>query len=124
MEDEVLTLAEAASLLKVSDTTVYQLTRSGELPARKVGREWRFLRSRLLAWLAEPGTAGAGAEPPAVVQLDAGGGEYKVENGQEYVALWLPMSREAKARQLDKASREGVKVSDVVAEYLRRWVED
>ena len=124
MEDEVLTLDEAATLLKVSDTTVYQLTRSGELPARKVGREWRFLRSRLLAWLAEPGAGSGSAEPAGVVQLDAGGGEYKVENGQEYIALWLPMSREDKARQLDKAGREGVKVSEVVADYLRRWVEE
>lgn len=119
IQDEVLTLEEVATLLKVSETTVYQLTRSGVLPARKVGREWRFLRRRLLEWLAQPGEAAEG-----VVERDAQGGEYKVEGGQEFIALWLPMTREEKARQLEKAAREGVNVSDLVADYLRHWTDE
>lgn len=52
MNDEVLTIGEAAVLLKVSESTIYQLSRQGGLPARKVGREWRFSKQALMVWLA------------------------------------------------------------------------
>lgn len=48
---EVLTGREAATLLRVSMKTLLRLAREGLLPGRKVGREWRFVRSELLAWL-------------------------------------------------------------------------
>lgn len=118
--DDVLTLEELAAYLKVSETTAYALVRGGELPGRKVGREWRFLRARVVAWLNEAGTGGDMAEG-GVVQRDEQGGEYKVEGGREYVAMWLPITREEKAAQLDKAAREGVNVSELVAGYLKDW---
>lgn len=117
--DEVLTLEELAAYLKVSETTAYALVRSGELPGRKVGREWRFLKARVVAWLMAAG--GDDMQANGVVQRDELGGEYKVEGGQEYVALWLPMTREEKAAQLARAEREGVSVSVLVADYLRDW---
>jgi excisionase family DNA binding protein len=46
--DQVLDASGAALLLKVSTKTVLRLARAGELPARKVGREWRFETSALL----------------------------------------------------------------------------
>lgn len=114
MDDEVLTLEEAAQFLRVSEATVYQLARSGELPARKVGREWRFVRSRLRAWLLQGGQSMEGK-----VQRDEFGGEYMLENGQEKVALWLPMSREEKRLLLEKAAREGFSFSDKVMALAR-----
>lgn len=45
--DEVLTAREVARLLKMPVSTVYELARRGELPARRLGRTWRFLRPRL-----------------------------------------------------------------------------
>lgn len=48
MLGQVLDAAGAAVLLKVSTKTVLKLARAGELPARKVGREWRFETSALL----------------------------------------------------------------------------
>lgn len=47
-QDQVLDASGAALLLKVSTKTVLRLARAGELPARKVGREWRFETSALL----------------------------------------------------------------------------
>ena len=47
--DQVLTAGEAALLLKVSTKTLLKLARAGELPGRKVGRAWRFVRDDLLA---------------------------------------------------------------------------
>lgn len=54
MEDEntVLTADEAAQLLHVSTKTLLRLARDGELPGRKIGREWRFARKELLRLLA------------------------------------------------------------------------
>lgn len=45
--DEVLTAREVADLLKMPVSTIYELARRGELPARRLGRTWRFLRPRL-----------------------------------------------------------------------------
>jgi hypothetical protein len=38
------------------------------------------------------------------------------------VALWLPISRETKRRQLEKAARDGVNVSELVTAYLHDWL--
>lgn len=54
---QVLDATEAAVLLKVSTKTVLKLARSGDLPARKVGREWRFQTSALLDHVAGRATA-------------------------------------------------------------------
>jgi excisionase family DNA binding protein len=50
---EVLNVEQAAVFLGVSVWTVRKMACAGELPARKVGREWRFSRRRLLEWLEE-----------------------------------------------------------------------
>lgn len=46
-QDEVMTAREVADLLKMPVSTIYELARRGELPARRLGRTWRFLRPRL-----------------------------------------------------------------------------
>ena len=50
---EVLTPAQLGELLQVEEEAVVELAERGELPARKVGEEWRFSRSAVLAWLGE-----------------------------------------------------------------------
>jgi excisionase family DNA binding protein len=49
--EEVLDLEEVAALLRVSAETVEQQIHDGALPARRFGREWRFARAAVLAWL-------------------------------------------------------------------------
>jgi excisionase family DNA binding protein len=51
--DEVLTLEEIASLLKVPPDAVRRRAEEGELPGRRFGKEWRFARTAVLAWLAD-----------------------------------------------------------------------
>jgi excisionase family DNA binding protein len=51
---EVLTLPEAATYLRVSEAEVLQMVREQELPARRVGTEWRFLKNALQEWLGRP----------------------------------------------------------------------
>ena len=48
---EVLTVKEAASLLKTSRQQIRRMIQAGELPAVKVGREWRILRESISSLL-------------------------------------------------------------------------
>jgi excisionase family DNA binding protein len=49
--EEVLTLEEAAGLLRLPVDTVRASALAGELPGRAFGDEWRFTRVALLRWL-------------------------------------------------------------------------
>lgn len=52
-QKEVLTAEEAAEFLHFNPVTIRLKARSGEIPGRKIGKEWRFSRRRLLEWLEE-----------------------------------------------------------------------
>lgn len=49
--DEIMTLKEVARLLKVADKTVYTMAQNKELPAFKVGGQWRFRREDIDRWI-------------------------------------------------------------------------
>jgi excisionase family DNA binding protein len=51
MQPDVLTLAEAADYLRVSEDEVLRMAREQGLYGRLIGTEWRFLRSGLQQWL-------------------------------------------------------------------------
>jgi len=51
---DVLTLAEAAAYLRLSEEVVVGLVHSQDLPGRFAGREWRFLKSAIQEWLSKP----------------------------------------------------------------------
>ncbi len=53
---EVLTLAEAAAYLRLSEDDVVRLVHGQGLPGRLVGKEWRFLKPALQDWLRSPPT--------------------------------------------------------------------
>lgn len=46
-----MTTDEAAELLRYTTEYVRRLAREGRIPALKVGREWRFVESRLVEWI-------------------------------------------------------------------------
>lgn len=50
-DNELLTSGEASQFLRVSKTTLYKLAQNGEIPAYKIGREWRFTKNMLLEWI-------------------------------------------------------------------------
>ena len=52
-EVRFLTVAEVASLMRVSKMTVYRLVHSGELTAVRVGRSFRVPESAVHAYLTE-----------------------------------------------------------------------
>jgi excisionase family DNA binding protein len=53
IDHETLTVKEVSELLKIHEATVYKMIRKGKIPAFKIGSDWRFLRHRIVRWLAE-----------------------------------------------------------------------
>jgi len=51
-----LTMDEVLGYLRVTSRTIYRLIKAGDLPAVRVGRQWRFRQSDLDAWLNRPQT--------------------------------------------------------------------
>ena len=51
MEKDILNLEEACEFLSVSERTLIKLLREEHLPARKIGREWRFGKQALINWI-------------------------------------------------------------------------
>ncbi len=52
MDDDILNLEQAVVCLGVSEKTLIKLLREEHIPARKIGREWRFSKGALIRWLA------------------------------------------------------------------------
>lgn len=48
-----LTIDEVAQLLRVSHKTVRRLAWRGEIPAFKVGNQWRFIGDQIREWAEE-----------------------------------------------------------------------
>jgi len=51
MDKEILNMEEAAEFFNVSIKTFIKLLKEEQVPARKIGREWRFSRNALIQWL-------------------------------------------------------------------------
>jgi excisionase family DNA binding protein len=47
----LLTLSEVASILKISKRTLHRMIQHHQIPAFKVGGQWRILESRFQEWM-------------------------------------------------------------------------
>ncbi len=65
---DIMTVEEAAELLKIPRSSVYKLAQEGKIPAQKVGRHWRFYRPTVLKWIA--GQANLDTKPSHPEKLD------------------------------------------------------
>jgi excisionase family DNA binding protein len=83
MEDTFLTTDEVLEYLQINLRTVYRLIKAGKIPAVRVGRQWRFRKRDIDAWLdsqrprgarpasAPPSTpARTGSERPRILVVD------------------------------------------------------
>jgi excisionase family DNA binding protein len=55
---EVLNLDELGEYLDVSKSTLYKLAQRGGIPGQKVGKQWRFHKEAVDAWLRNQFSAG------------------------------------------------------------------
>ncbi len=51
VSDEILTTAETCRYLKVAPRTLYRYIQEKRVPAFKLGKDWRFVKSELDMWL-------------------------------------------------------------------------
>ena len=52
-KSELMTAEETCRYLKITPRTLYRYLRSRQIPAFKLGKEWRFVRSDLEQWIRE-----------------------------------------------------------------------
>src|SRR5512141_1091194 len=64
MDESFLTTEEVLDYLQVNLRTVYRLIKAGKIPAVRVGRQWRFRKRDIDAWLdSQRPRSGAGPRP-------------------------------------------------------------
>lgn len=47
----VLTASQVADLLAINVQEVRRMSRSGEIPSRRIGKSYRYFRDEVVAWL-------------------------------------------------------------------------
>lgn len=74
MDESFLTTEEVLEYLQVNLRTIYRLIKAGKIPAVRVGRQWRFRRRDIDAWLEtqRPRGSRAGGSAPARTPMPSG----------------------------------------------------
>jgi excisionase family DNA binding protein len=64
-EREIMTLTELAEYLRVHQSTIYRQLKRREIPAFRIGSDWRFSRMQIDQWLEKKGRidTALGAQP-------------------------------------------------------------
>ena len=108
---EILNIDGAAALLGVSIKTFSKVLREGEVPGRKVGREWKFSRTALIDWVGSSRSRAfleAAEEPPA---------RRAVAPRPRRVAATRPAEREAEVGRAEPAEAAGGRRRRVLDEF-------
>ncbi|WP_435641117.1 helix-turn-helix domain-containing protein [Micavibrio aeruginosavorus] len=53
MADEIMTIREVASYLKLAEKSLYRYALEGKVPGFRVGAAWRFRKSDIDAWISK-----------------------------------------------------------------------
>ena len=115
---EILNIDGAAALLGVSIKTFSKVLREGEVPGRKVGREWKFSRTALIEWVGSSRSRAFldGAEEPlarrtaprvrraAAAEAGAGAGAGRAAAGEAQAARGETDAAGRRRRVLDEFS--------------------
>jgi excisionase family DNA binding protein len=48
--NEILTVDQVAAYLKLSEATIYRMAKTGRIPAKRIGRSWRFSKELIDEW--------------------------------------------------------------------------
>jgi two-component system cell cycle sensor histidine kinase/response regulator CckA len=71
MDETFLTTEEVLEYLQVNLRTVYRLIKAGKIPAVRVGRQWRFRKRDIDAWLDSQRPRGGSRQPAATAAAAA-----------------------------------------------------
>ncbi|MBN2119939.1 MAG: helix-turn-helix domain-containing protein [Candidatus Omnitrophica bacterium] len=51
VQEVILTAEEVCKYLKIPRSSLYQLARTGKIPAFRVGKHWRFKKAKIEEWV-------------------------------------------------------------------------
>lgn len=77
MDNDILNLEQACELLGVSERTLIKLLREEHIPARKIGREWRFNKKALVEWISSGDSYNYSNQDDVYAVYDDKSGNYK-----------------------------------------------
>lgn len=104
----MLNITEAATFLRLNEQTVRRMAREGRLPARKVGREWRFLQEELDAWIRNSGNFDELVHEQSKDATPGGNANFKltclVVDDEEQICHFLSCFLEAEGYEVRTAS--------------------
>jgi len=52
-DQEILTVKEVCEILQIHPNTLYKMIRRGQIPAFRMGSDWRFRKILILRWMTE-----------------------------------------------------------------------
>jgi excisionase family DNA binding protein len=78
MDESFLTTEEVLEYLQVNLRTVYRLIKAGKIPAVRVGRQWRFRKRDIDAWLETQRPRGGARTAAALPSRPPAGGRPRV----------------------------------------------
>jgi excisionase family DNA binding protein len=100
---EILTMEQAAALLRVSTRTIQRMVKNGSMPGRQVGTQWRFDREQLREWVrGEPARSLASAERGAQRDLIE---EERSRLGVDMPETLVDMQQESRRRAAAREDR-------------------
>lgn len=67
----IMTISEVAEYLGLHELTVRRLAREGQLPALKLGRQWRVKKDLLEKWIEQRSLNNVGLSEEELQQLEA-----------------------------------------------------
>ena len=67
---DILTVSEVSGYLRIHPTTLYRLLKKGQLPAFKIGNDWRISVKAVDKWLKDMQTRGS--KPGAAGEVQSG----------------------------------------------------
>ena len=108
IDEGFLTTEEVLDYLQVNLRTVYRLIKAGKIPAVRVGRQWRFRKRDIDAWLESQRPRG-GRAPAAARTTTPPAGRARV----------LVVDDEPHIRQVLRLSADGFAVSEAADERRR-----
>ena len=56
--NEIMTVKDVAEYLKLCEMTVYRMAKKNEIPAFKIGGDWRFRKDAIKEWILSKEEAG------------------------------------------------------------------
>lgn len=52
----LLTIRDVSQILQISSQTLYKMIEAGEIPAIRIGNQWRFEEEQLYQWIRQSAT--------------------------------------------------------------------